>query len=69
VIEVVFGKSVYFLKCFFIFAICIKWENKTILEELKISFEKGDLEELFKHKFDEKRMIDFILLSDIYRIF
>lgn len=34
---------------------------KTILEELKISFEKGDLEELFKHKFDEKRTMDFIL--------
>lgn len=36
---------------------------KTILEELKIPFEKGDLEELFKHKFDEKRTMDFILPS------
>ncbi len=34
---------------------------KTILKDLKISFEKGDLEELFKHKFDEKRTMDFIL--------
>jgi hypothetical protein len=36
---------------------------KTILEDLKIPFEKGDLEELFKHKFDEKRTMDFILPS------
>lgn len=28
---------------------------------MKISFEKGDLKELFKHKFDEKRIMDFIL--------
>jgi hypothetical protein len=34
---------------------------KTILQELEISFEKGDLEELFKHKFNEKRAMDFIL--------
>jgi hypothetical protein len=36
---------------------------KSILEDLKIPFEKGDLEELFKHKFDEKRTMDFILPS------
>ncbi len=36
---------------------------KTILEDLKIPFEKGDLEELFKHKFDEKRTMDFVLPS------
>ncbi len=36
---------------------------KTILEDLKIPFEKGDLEELFKYKFDEKRTMDFILPS------
>lgn len=36
---------------------------KTILEDLKIPFEKGDLEELFRHKFDEKRTMDFILPS------
>lgn len=34
---------------------------KTILGEMKIPFEKGDLKELFKHKFDEKRTMDFIL--------
>jgi hypothetical protein len=36
---------------------------KTILEDLKIPFEKGDLEELFKHKFDEKRTMDFVIPS------
>lgn len=34
---------------------------KTLLDELKITHEKGDLTELFKHKFDEKRTMDFIL--------
>lgn len=34
---------------------------KTILEDLQIPFEKGDLNKLFKHKFDEKRTMDFIL--------
>lgn len=34
---------------------------KTILEELNISFEKGDLQELFKNRFNEKRTMDFIL--------
>jgi hypothetical protein len=36
---------------------------KTILEDLKIPFEKGDLEELFKHKFGEKRTMDFVIPS------
>jgi hypothetical protein len=30
---------------------------------MKIPFEKGDLKELFQHKFDEKRTMDFILPS------
>ena len=33
------------------------------MEDLKIPFEKGDLEELFKHKFDEKRTMDFVIPS------
>ena len=34
---------------------------KTLLEELNITHETGDLTELFKHKFDEKRTMDFIV--------
>lgn len=34
---------------------------KTLLDELKITHEKGDLTELFKNKFNEKRTMDFIL--------
>lgn len=34
---------------------------KTLLDELNITHEKGDLTELFKNKFDEKRTMDFIL--------
>ena len=34
---------------------------KTLLEELNITHEKGDLTELFKNKFNEKRTMDFIL--------
>jgi hypothetical protein len=34
---------------------------KTLLDELNITHEKGDLKELFKNKFNEKRTMDFIL--------
>jgi hypothetical protein len=34
---------------------------KSILDKLEIQFEKGDLKELFKNEFDEKRTMDFIL--------
>ncbi len=34
---------------------------KTLLDELKITHEKGDLTELFENKFNEKRTMDFIL--------
>ncbi|PKQ70248.1 hypothetical protein Rain11_0769 [Raineya orbicola] len=36
---------------------------KTLLEEQDIPFEKGDLQELFKNRFNEKRTMDFLLPS------
>lgn len=36
---------------------------KSLLKDMKIPFEHGDLDELFKHKFDEKRTMDFIVPS------